>query len=80
MKGLVEYISEHTEQEEVVNQITENEEVWVVKDKDLDGAIMDVCPTEDDANKALEEHMKENADYHLEVEKCNRSEVEKKED
>ena len=65
MKSLVEYIYEQEEQ------------VWIVKDKDLDGAIMDVCTTEEDAQKAYDDHMKENSDYHLEITTCKRSEVEK---
>ena len=65
MKSLVDYI---LESEEVV---------WVVKDKDLDGAIMDVCTTEEDAKKMYDEHMKENKDNHLEITSMKRSEVEK---
>jgi len=82
MKKIVEYISEHIDKEEldnqtIENQVNENEDVWVVKDKDLDGAILDVCPTEEDAKAAYEGHMKENEDSHLEIVSCKRSEVEK---
>lgn len=82
MKKIVEYISEHIDKEEldnqnIENQVNENEDVWVVKDKDLDGAILDVCPTEEDAQKAYDEHMAENKDNHLEIVPCKRSEIEK---
>lgn len=43
-------------------------------------SILDVCETEDAANEAKKEHLKENADAHLEVTSCPRSEVEKTED
>ncbi len=57
MKNLTEYISEHIDNEELDNQnienrVNEDEDVWVVKDKDLEGAILDVCTTEEDAQKA----------------------------
>lgn len=85
MKNLTEYISEHIDNEELDNQTIENkvnedEDVWVVKDKDLEGAILDVCTTEEDAQKAYDEHMAENEDNHLEIVTCKRSEVEKQED
>ena len=78
MKNLTEYISEHLDNavEEVEKSVNENEDVWVVRDKDLDGAILDVCTTEEDAQKAYDEHMEENKDNHLEIVTCKRSEVE----
>lgn len=85
MKSLSEYLleSEH-KQTEVNNEeanLTESEEqVWVVTDKDLDGAILDVCETEEAAQEAYEGHMKENSGNNLEIKTCKRSEVEKKED
>ena len=83
MKSLVEYINEQIVVEQPTEQqvdVTEgNENVWVVKDTDLN-SILDVCETEDAANEAKEDHLKENADAHLEVSSCPRSEVEKKED
>lgn len=84
MKSLVEYINEQIadqqEQTSVENQVTEgNENVWVVKDTDLN-SILDVCETEEAANEAKENHLKENEDSHLEVSSCKRSEVEKQED
>lgn len=65
MRGLAEYINEA------------EDKVWIVVDKDLDGAILDVCPTEPDAKKAYDDHMKENEGNHLEIKTCKRSEVEK---
>ena len=73
MKNFSEYILEKRN----LNESTSSDEVWVIKDKDLDGAILDVCSTEDDANKAYEEHMKENPDSHLEITHMKKSEVEK---
>ena len=64
MKSLVEYINE------------QNEQVWAVRDTDLD-AILDVCTTEDDAKVAYDSHMEENKDNHLEIVPMKRSEVEK---
>lgn len=75
MKTLSEYINEKT----VVPTVESADDVvWIIKDKDLDGAIMDVCATEEDANKAYDEHMKENDHSRLEITTCKRSEVEKK--
>lgn len=69
MKSLVEYID---------NELNENKDnVWVVKDKIVDG-ILDVCETEEDARLALDGHLEENADAKLEIKQCKRSEVEKK--
>ena len=80
MKGLVEYINEQIAgEQQTQTEITENENVWVVKDTDLN-PILDVCETEEAANEAKEDHLKENADAHLEVSSCPRSEIEKKED
>ena len=80
MKGLVEYINEQIAgEQQTQTEITENENVWVVKDTDLN-SILDVCETEEAANEAKEDHLKENADAHLEVSSCPRSEIEKKED
>ena len=63
MKNLVEYISEklvdNTQSQEVNEQ---DENVWVLRDKDLDGAIFDVCDTEEDANRLKEMKLKENPD------------------
>lgn len=73
MKRLSEYILERGAAPKVQN--TDN--VFVIKDKDLDGAIMDVCPTEEDAKKAYDDHMKENPHNHLEIKSMKRSEVEK---
>lgn len=66
MKNLTEYIYER------------NEQVWVIKDKDLDGAILDICDTEEAAKEVYDSHMKENEDNHLEISTCKRSEVENK--
>lgn len=80
MKSLVEYINEQIVNETPAQNIDEkSEDVWVVKDTDLN-SILDVCETEEDANNALAEHLKENEDSHLEVSSCKRSEVEKNED
>ena len=57
-----------------------SEEIRLLKPrqiKDLDGAILDVCATEEDAKKAYDAHMKENEGNHLEIVPCKRSEVEK---
>ena len=84
MKSLSEYLLEsehnpHVEEEET--QVVEGEqEVWVVSDKDLDGAILDVCETEEAAQEAYEAHMKENSGNNLEIKTCKRSEVEKKDE
>ena len=75
MKNLKDYIVERGSAPKVDNS---DDKVWVVSDKDLDGAIFDVCDTEEAAKKAYDEHMKENPDNHLEIKPCNRSEVEKK--
>ena len=64
MKSFTQYINEYEEQ------------VWVVRDKDLD-AILDVCPTKEDADKAFDAHMSENPDNHLEIKTMPRKEVEK---
>lgn len=79
MKSLVEYINEQIAVEQPAEVNESNENVWIVKDTDLN-SILDVCETEDAANEAKKEHLKENADAHLEVTSCSRSEVEKKED
>lgn len=79
MKSLVEYINEQIAVEQSAEVNESNENVWIVKDTDLN-SILDVCETEDAANEAKQEHLKENADAHLEVTSCPRSEVEKKED
>lgn len=79
MKSLVEYINEQIAVEQLAEVNESNENVWIVKDTDLN-SILDVCETEDAANEAKKEHLKENADAHLEVTSCPRSEVEKKED
>ena len=79
MKNLVEYINEQIAVEQPAEVNESNENVWIVKDTDLN-SILDVCETEDAANEAKKEHLKENADAHLEVTSCPRSEVEKKED
>lgn len=79
MKSLVEYINEQIVVEQPAEVNESNENVWIVKDTDLN-SILDVCETEDAANEAKKEHLKENADAHLEVTSCPRSEVEKKED
>ena len=79
MKSLVEYINEQIAAEQPAEVNESNENVWIVKDTDLN-SILDVCETEDAANEAKKEHLKENADAHLEVTSCPRSEVEKKED
>ena len=73
MKNLKEYIIEKNASSE--SESTDN--VWIVKDKDLDGAILDVCPTEKEAKDAYDFHMKENDKSNLEIEKIKRSEVEK---
>lgn len=78
MKSLVEYIAEQSV--DTTPQVNESEDVWVVKDVDLDGAILDVCDTEDGAKAAKEQHLKENSGANLEISTCKRSEVEKKED
>lgn len=75
MKNLKDYILERGPAPKVDNP---SETVWVISDKDLDGAILDVCETEEDAQKAYDEHMKENSGNHLEMKTCPRSEVEKK--
>ncbi|MBQ3416081.1 MAG: hypothetical protein IJH39_12265 [Clostridia bacterium] len=75
MKNLKEYIIERGAAPEVSKE--ELDKVYVVKDKDLDGAILDVCDTEEAAEKAKAEHLKENDGANLEIESCNRSEVEK---
>lgn len=82
MKTLTEFISEHVQNDEQNSQeleqnVQESEsdgEVWVIKDKDLDGAIFDVCDTEDDANRLLDRKKKENPDVHMEIVKGKRSE------
>ena len=74
MKNLSEYILERG----AAPKVDADDTVWVIKDKDLDGAIMDVCDTEDAANKAYDEHMKENDGANLEITTCKRSEVENK--
>ena len=79
MKSLVEYINEQIAVEQPAEVNESNENVWIVKDTDLN-SILDVCETEDAANEAKKEHLKENADAHLKVTSCPRSEVEKKED
>ena len=79
MKSLVEYINEQIAVEQPAEVNESNENVWIVKDTDLN-SILDVCEAEDAANEAKKEHLKENADAHLEVISCPRSEVEKKED
>ena len=79
MKSLVEYINEQITVEQPAEVNESNENVWIVKDTDLN-SILDVCETEDAANEAKKEHLKENADAHLEVTSCPRSEVEKTED
>lgn len=65
MKNITEYILE------------QENKVWVIKDKDLDGAIFDVCDSKKAAEDALAVHMKENPDNHMEIVSMNRSEVEK---
>lgn len=83
MKSLSEYLleAEHNPKIEEETQVVEGEDkVWVISDKDLDGAILDVCETEEAAQEAYEEHMKENSGNNLEIKTCKRSEVEKKED
>lgn len=72
MKSLSEYLLESGKEQE--------DQVWVIKDKDLDGAILDVCESEEDANEAFENHKKENEGCNIEIVPCKRSEVEKKED
>ena len=76
MKDLKEYIIERGAAPKVTEE--ELDKVWVIKDKDLDGAILDVCATEADAKKAYDGHMKENEGNHLEIVPSKRSEVEKK--
>jgi len=79
MKNLSEYIIERGAAPKAdVSKVVDLDKVWVIKDKDLDGAILDVCDTEDAAQKAYDEHMKENGCNNLEITTCKRSEVEKK--
>ena len=55
MKDLKEYIIERGPAPKVskedMKKVPNLDVVWIIKDKDLDGAIIDVCDTEDDANK-----------------------------
>ena len=78
MKTLVEYITEKSveEIEEVESQVIDeqDENVWVLKDKDLDGAIFDVCDTEEDAQRLLDKKLEENPDVHMEIVPGKRSE------
>lgn len=80
MKNLVEYICEklvdNTQSQEVNEQ---DKNVWVLRDKDLDGAIFDVCDTEEDANRLKEMKLKENPDANFEIVTGKRSEFVKEE-
>ena len=73
MKDLKEYIIERS----AAPKVAVDDTVYIIKDKDLDGAILDVCSTEEDANNAYDAHMKENDEANLEISSCSRSEVEK---
>lgn len=74
MKSLSEYIIERG----ATPKENPDDTVWVIKDTDLDGAIFDVCTTEEDAKIVKGERLKENPDAHIEISSCKRSEVEKK--
>lgn len=65
MKTLNEYLKESQEQ------------VYALIDKDLDGAIMSVWDTNDDAEAERAERLKENDHLKLEIKPMRRSEVEK---
>ena len=65
MKTLNEYIKESSEF------------VYAVIDKDLDGAIMSVWNTKDEAEKEIADRLKENDHSKLEIKPIKRSEVEK---
>ncbi len=66
MKTLNEYLKESQEQ------------VFAIIDKDLDGAIMSVWDTNDDAEKEKAARLKENDKLKIEIKPMKRSEVEKK--
>jgi len=74
MKNLVEYISEKFNDIKSKEVNEQDETVWVLRDKDLDGAIFDVCDTEEDANRLKEMKLKENPDANFEVVTGKRSE------
>lgn len=73
MKDLKDYIIERGP----VPKIELDDKVYVIKDKDLDGAILDICSSKEEADKAYDDHMKENPGNKLEISTCDRSEVEK---
>lgn len=64
MKTLNEYLKESQEQ------------VYAIIDKDLDGAIMSVWNTSDEAEKEKADRLKENDHLKLEIKPMKRSEVE----
>lgn len=67
MKTLNEYLKESQEQ------------VYALIDKDLDGAIMSVWNTNEEAENEKKEKLKENEYLRLDIKKVNKSEVENKE-
>lgn len=62
MKTLKEYILEKNNE-----SASEVDKVWVLKDKDLEGAIFDVCNSEEEAQRLLDQKLKENPDAHMEI-------------
>lgn len=66
MKTLNEYLKESQEQ------------VYAIIDKDLDGAIMSVWDTNDDAETEKAARLKENDKLNIEIKPMKKSEVEKK--
>ena len=62
MKTLKEYIFEQNNK-----SASEVNKVWVLKDKDLEGAIFDVCDSEEEAQRLLDQKLKENPDAHMEI-------------
>lgn len=62
----------------IIDYIKESQEfVYAVIDKDLDGAIMSVWNTKDEAEKEIANCLKENDHSKLEIKQIKRSEVEK---
>lgn len=62
MKTLKEYILEKNNE-----SVKEVDKVWVLKDKDLEGAIFDVCDSEEEAQRLLDQKLKENPNAHMEI-------------
>lgn len=70
MKDLKVYILERG----AAPKVDVDDAVYIIKDKDLDGAIIDVCDTKEIADETYDAHMKENPGNRLEIVQGKKSE------